>query len=126
MMFIFTILLMFALGAMLYLMVRALPRVTPDPQAKENFLDRWARSEIPEKIDAAFNGFLVKFLRRVKIFALKFDNAVSAGLRKAAAEEKEKDKKQGFELRDIKDITEAGNGNGNGNGKEAGHNGEIL
>ena len=35
-------------------------------------------------------AFLVKFLRRVKVFALKFDNAVSAGLRKAAAEEKDK------------------------------------
>jgi Na+-transporting methylmalonyl-CoA/oxaloacetate decarboxylase gamma subunit len=101
MMFVFTILFMFALGAVLYLMVRALPRVAPDPQAKESFLDRWARSEIPEKIDAAFNGFLVKFLRRVKIFAMKFDNAVSAGLRRAAAEEKEKDKKHTFELKDI-------------------------
>ena len=110
MMFIFTILLMLALGAVLYLMVRALPRLGGDePEAKESFLDRWARSELPEKIDAAFNGFLVKFLRRVKVFALKFDNAVSAGLRKAAAEEKEKDKKQTFEL---KDITEPMNGNG--------------
>jgi hypothetical protein len=117
MMFVFTILLMLALGAVLYLMVRALPRVAEDSQAKENFLDRWARSEIPEKIDAAINGFLVKFLRRVKVFALKFDNAVSARLRKAAAGEKEK--KQGFELRDIKDIAEAGSGTG-GEKKENG------
>lgn len=115
MFFAFTILLMLALGTVLYLMVRALPRVVEEPQARESFLDRWAHSEIPEKIDAAFNGFLVKFLRRVKVFALKFDNAVSAGLRKAAAEEKEKDKKQGFEL---KDITEPSNGNG---GKKKGN-----
>ena len=58
MMFIFTILLMLALGTVLYLMVRALPRVAEEPRAKESFLDRWAHSEIPEKIDAAFNGFL--------------------------------------------------------------------
>jgi hypothetical protein len=108
MMFVFTILLMLALGAMLYLMVRVLPRITEEPVPDKSFLDRWAHSEIPEKIDAAFNGFLVKFLRRVKVFALKFDNAVSAGLRKAAAEEKDKDKKQGFELRD---ITEPSAGN---------------
>jgi hypothetical protein len=107
MMFVFTILLMFALGAILYLMVRALPRIVEDPQAKESFLDRWAHSEVPEKIDAVLNGFLVKFLRRVKIIAMKFDNAVSAGLRKAAAGEQEKDKKQTFELKDIKDTTEA-------------------
>ena len=104
-MFIFTILLMVSLGVVLYLMVRALPRVAEEPAAKESFLDRWAHSEIPEKIDAAFNGFLLKFLRRVKIFALKFDNAVSSGLRKVSAEEKEK--KQNF---DMKDIKEAGNG----------------
>lgn len=113
-MFIFTILLMLSLGTVLYLMVRALPRVAEEPGTKENFLDRWAKSEIPEKIDAAFNGFLVKFLRRVKVIALKFDNAVSAGLRKAATEEK--GKKPGFELRD---ITEPANGNG-GEKKENG------
>ena len=88
MMFIFTILLMLALGAVLYLMVRALPRVTDEPEAKESFLDRWAHSELPEKIDTAFNSFLVKFLRRVKVFALKFDNAVSAGLRQGGRRRK--------------------------------------
>jgi hypothetical protein len=104
-MFVFTILLMGSLGVVLYLMVRALPRLAEEPVEKESFLDRWAHSEIPEKIDAAFNGFLLKFLRRVKIFALKFDNAVSSGLRKVSAEEKEK--KQSF---DMKDIRDAGNG----------------
>ncbi len=104
-MFVFTILLMVSLGVVLYLMVRALPRIAEEPAAKENFLDRWAHSEIPEKIDAALNGFLLKFLRRVKVFALKFDNAVSAGLRRVSAEEKEK--KQNFV---IKDIVEVGSG----------------
>jgi hypothetical protein len=93
---------MVALGVVLYLMVRALPRVAEEPAAKENFLDRWAHSEIPEKIDAAFNGFLLKFLRRVKVFALKFDNAVSSGLRKVSAEEKEK--RQNFDMKDIRDA----------------------
>jgi hypothetical protein len=114
MMFIFTIFLMLSLGAVLYLMVRALPRVAEEPETKESFLDRWAKSEIPEKIDAAFNSFLVKFLRRVKVVALKFDNAVSAGLRKAATEEKEK--KQRFELGGIAEPT-------NGDGEEKKENG---
>ncbi len=96
---------MVALGVVLYLMVRALPRITEDPAEKESFLDRWAHSEIPGKIDVAFNGFLLKFLRRVKVIALKFDNAVSAGLRKVSAEEK--GKKQNFEM---KDIVEGENG----------------
>jgi hypothetical protein len=105
MMFFFTILLMFALGTVLYLMVHALPRVAEEPQDKETFLDRWARSRIPERIDAAFNSFLVKFLRRVKVIALKFDNAVSVGLRRATAEEKDK---KGFELKDIAEPSENG------------------
>jgi hypothetical protein len=99
MMFVFTILLMLALGAVLYLMVRALPRVEEEPQAEENFLDRWAKSRIPERIDAAFNGFLLKFLRRMKVVALKFDNAVSVGLRKVSTDEGSK--KPGFEMKDI-------------------------
>ena len=104
-MFVFTILLMVSLGVVLYLMVRALPRLAEEPAEKEHFLDRWAHSKIPERVDAALNGFLLKFLRRVKVFALKFDNAVSAGLRKVSAEES--GKKQNF---DMKDIRDAGNG----------------
>ena len=111
-MFVFTILLMVSLGVVLYLMVRALPRVAEEPAEKKSFLDRWAHSEIPEKIDAAFNGFLLKFLRRVKVYALKFDNAVSAGLRKVSADEKEK--KQSFDMKDV-----AGTGNGSEEKKEA-------
>jgi len=105
MMFVFTILLMLALGATLYLMVRALPRIEEESQAEESFLDRWAKSRIPERIDAAFNGFLLKFLRRMKVVALKFDNAVSVGLRKVSSDEGSK--KPGFE---IKDIVEDGEG----------------
>ena len=101
MMFVFTILLMLAFGAVLYLMVRTLPRITEEPQEKESLLDRWERSRIPEKIDAAFNGFLLKFLRRLKVIALKFDNAVSVGLRKVSSGEREK--KPGFEMKDVRD-----------------------
>ena len=103
-MYIFTILLLLAISAMLYLMVRALPRVAEEAGTKETFLDRWARSKLPEKIDIAINGMLVKLLRRVKVVALKFDNAVSVGLRKAAAEEREKERRAGFDLKDIKDA----------------------
>ena len=102
MMFVFTILLMLAFGAVLYLMVRALPRLAEDTEEKESFLDRWAKSRMPERIDAAFNGFLLKFLRRMKVFALMFDNAVSVGLRKVSAEDKTKKPPVG-----IKDLTEA-------------------
>lgn len=103
-MFVLTILLLIAIGTMLYLMVRALPRVQEESSVKENFLDRWAQSKIPEKIDEVFNGFLIKFLRRVQVAALKFDNAVSTELRKAATDEK--GRKKTFQLRDVAKIAE--------------------
>lgn len=115
-MFAFTIILMLALGAVLYLMVRALPRIVEEPRTEESFLDRWEKSRIPEKIDAALNGFLVKFLRRLKVFALKFDNAVSVGLRKVSKEEQSK--KPDFAAREA-----AGEANGEEK-KDAGMSGE--
>ncbi len=81
--FIFTLLLMFSLSALLYLMVRALPRIVDEPAAEQRgLLDRWAHSEIPEKVDAWFNEFLLKFLRKFKVFVLKLDNTISTHLRK--------------------------------------------
>jgi len=78
---------MLSLGAVLYLMVRALPRIAEEPSEKKNFLDRWAHSDIPEKMDAALNNFLLKFLRKVKIFILKIDNMLSKELRKIKPKE---------------------------------------
>jgi len=81
--FIFTLLLMFSLSAVLYLMVRALPRIVDEPPPEQRgILDRWAHSELPEKFDAWFNGFLLKFLRKFKVFILKLDNTISTHLRK--------------------------------------------
>jgi hypothetical protein len=79
--FIVTDLFMLSLGAILYLMVRALPRIAEEPERK-GLLDRWAHSELPEKVDVAVNSFLFKFLRRVKIFVLKLDNTLSRELHK--------------------------------------------
>jgi hypothetical protein len=81
---IFTDILMVALGTMLYLIVVALPRVpeVPVEHEKKNFLERFAQSGIPERVDLAINNFLVKFLRKVKVFVLKLDNAASRHLQK--------------------------------------------
>ena len=85
--FIFTDILMLSLGVVLYLMVRALPRIAEEPSEKKNFLDRLAHSDIPEKMDAILNIFLLKFLRKVKILVMKLDNMLSRGLRKIKPEE---------------------------------------
>ncbi|MDP3957377.1 MAG: hypothetical protein Q8Q10_02655 [bacterium] len=87
-MFIFTSILMVSASTMLYLTVRALPRIADDPQGeRHSFLDRWGRSHLPEKFDSALNGFLLKFLRKFKVFILKVDNALSKHLQKMKPEE---------------------------------------
>ena len=85
--FIFTTILMLCLGAVLYLTVQALPRIVEEPGDEGNFFERWARSEMPEKIDAAFNNFLLKFLRKFKIVVLRLDNALSKQLRAVTPKE---------------------------------------
>ena len=126
--FIFVLVLMFSLSGVLYLMVRALPRVAEMDAAsadgggesagdgsasrvremgaggKFNILDRWAHSEIPEKIDATFNSWLLKFFRKFKVFTLKLDNAISKHLRKIHHENETNEKKAAI---DFKEIAEA-------------------
>jgi hypothetical protein len=82
---------MISLSAVLFLMVRALPRIAPEPQEeKRSFLDRWAHSQIPEKVDLALNGFLLKLMRRLKVFVMKIDNGLSKHLQKVKPEATDK------------------------------------
>lgn len=86
--FVFVLVLMASLSAVLYLVVRALPRIADDPDTdRRSFLDRWAHSEIPEKVDLALNSFLIKFLRKVKVVILKLDNELSKHLQRVKPEE---------------------------------------
>ncbi len=96
--FIFAIVLMICVGTMLYLTVRALPRIKETPSEEKGFFERWAHSEMPEKIDAAFNNFLLKFLRRIKILVLKFDNTLAKHLQKIKPEE---DKRPVIDFKEI-------------------------
>ncbi len=82
---------MASLSGVLYLMVRALPRIAEEPAGeRKSFLDRWAHSEVPEKVDQALNGFLLKFLRKAKVLVLKLDNALSKHLQKIKPEDTDK------------------------------------
>lgn len=86
-MFIFTSVLMVSFSAVLYLVVRALPRIVEEPSGeRRGLLDRWAHSQIPEKVDVALNGFLLKFLRKLKVLVLKVDNNLSKHLEKVKPE----------------------------------------
>jgi hypothetical protein len=118
--FIFVLVLMFSLSGVLYLMVRALPRVADIDVAaadggegsggvgggagatgRRNLLDRWAHSQLPEKIDETFNGWLLKFLRKFKVFTLKLDNMISTHLRKIHNETATAEKKSAIDFKEI-------------------------
>lgn len=85
--FVVTNVLMVSLGTILYLMVRTLPRIedvgTPE---KRGLLERWVTSEMPEKIDAVLNGFLLKSLRRARVVVMKLDNTLTGQLKKIQPE----------------------------------------
>lgn len=76
---------MASLGTMLYLVARSLPRVEEDEiSGKPGFLDKLSSSEIPEKLDAAFNNFMAKSLRKTKVVLLKIENFVNDKLKKVS------------------------------------------
>lgn len=84
--FILTTVLMASLGTMLYLVARLLPRVEEgEVSGKPGFLDKLSSSEIPEKLDAAFNNFMTKSLRKTKVVLLKIENFVNDKLKKVSA-----------------------------------------
>lgn len=92
---------MVSLSTVLYLMARALPRIAEDEAAPEKraILDRWAHSQIPEKVDVAFNGFMLKLMRKLKVFILKLDNSLSKHLQKVKPEDT--DKKSNIDFKEI-------------------------
>jgi len=80
--FIVVNLIFIALGVILYLVVRTLPRLGDEhahPQPVTIF-ERLIVSEIPERIDAALNAFLGKTLRKTRVVLMRLDNFVSKWL----------------------------------------------
>ncbi len=82
--FIITDIIMLSLGAMLYLAVRALPRIEEDTAATRGhtLVDRLLHSEIPHKIDAVVNSYSGKFFRKLKVLLMKFDNYLTHRIKK--------------------------------------------
>ncbi len=82
--FIVTNIFMVSSGALLYFVIRTLPRIEPDNGAveKKGFLERFIVSKIPERVDGAVNSFLFKFLKKFKITLLKVDNVVSRQIKR--------------------------------------------
>lgn len=85
--FILQIIIMASLGAMIYLIARAAPRVGDSEESFEKFsytsrLDQLI-AKIPfDEIDAALSIFVEKFLRKLKLLLLKWDNLLSEHIKK--------------------------------------------
>lgn len=61
---------------MIYLLARSIPRVKDEELAvsNHNYFDQLVAKIPISKIDAWFNMFMAKFLRRLRIIVLKIDN----------------------------------------------------
>ena len=74
---------MVSLAIIIFLMARALPRISETeianiPKSKNS----WWSSFPFEKIDAAVESFLEKILRKIKLILMRTDNTVSKQLNK--------------------------------------------
>ena len=66
---------MIGLGAMIYLVARAAPRVSEEVVSKETGKEsRLFGHQKIEKIDVLLNNFLEKMLRKFKLLLMKLDN----------------------------------------------------
>lgn len=74
--------LMIGLGIMIYLVGRAVPRVSDDVSRLSIKTMRPFGDLTLEKVDLALNSFLEKTLRKAKLLILRLDNAISGYLDK--------------------------------------------
>ena len=81
--FILTDILMLSLGAMLFMVARALPRVTDEGkvETKPTLIERWFMSDLPHKVDTAMNSTTGKLFRRLKVALMKVDNYLTERLK---------------------------------------------
>ena len=113
--FVLNLIIMISLGIILYLVARTLPRIDGEVQqngsnGKLGMFEKWIASEMPEKVDEFISNFLMKTLRKVKVFLLKIDNNLSKHLKKIKPQSGKEEGSGGF--RDITDDEGSGNGGG--------------
>ncbi len=82
--FILTNVFLISLGAFIFLMIRALPRIGEEPTGGEGhtIFERWVMSEVPHRIDAALNASLWKLFRKTKVIVMRLDNYLTDRLKK--------------------------------------------
>ena len=69
-----------SLGTMIYLLARALPRISDEQHnviTHTSAVDRLIGRLPMERMDNAISSFLEKFLRKLKVLVLKMDNVIN-------------------------------------------------
>jgi hypothetical protein len=94
---------MLALGAMLFMIARTMPRITEDGpvEAKPTIVERLVMSDIPHRVDAVVSTASGKLFRRIKIVLMRVDHHLTERLKGMSERSKEEDKI------DFNDIAEA-------------------
>ncbi len=100
--FVFLNCLFVSLGVLLYLVIRALPRIDGEP-VKRGMMERWLTSELPERLDQFFNIIYVRTLRRMRVWVLKADNSLH---KKITTIKMERDDLGAGSRFDIRSVTE--------------------
>ena len=82
--FILQTIVMVSFGIIIYVMARALPRVTDTTPVspKRDYVGAFIKRFPLEKADATVTGVIDKLLRKLKIVILKLDNALSKHLQR--------------------------------------------
>ncbi len=93
---------MLSLGGIIYLIARAVPRVS-DEELKKNpsLIPSHGFMMFLEQVDEKFKIIFEKWLRRTRIWVLKFDNFVAEKLKKFR---KETPKETGFAVEEKKQV----------------------
>ena len=84
MQFALTNLFLVAVSAVLYLVVRTLPRLGEEVVAirQPSLIERLIISDIPHRFDMLVNAVMEKSFRRLKVVLLRFDNYLTAKIKK--------------------------------------------
>lgn len=80
---VFLNILLAGVGLLLFLFIRALPRM--DDMAaldRRSVFERWLTSRLPEKIDILLHALFLRTLRRIKVLTLRLDNGINQRLQR--------------------------------------------
>ncbi len=93
--FIVQTLIMAALAVILYLMAKALPRISDEPE--NSHTEKSRAMFYVEKLDILLKTFLEKTLRQVRVWILKFDNFIGQKINRFKKEAPKETKLPGAE-----------------------------